>query len=139
MLTSLKRFPLVAVLVLATAFSAACDEDDPTDEDDDDGVWELTVLDLAAGTYEYKYHINGNWVDNMCDDAEWGDLISPQNEDETCAAAFGNGVITVSEGEDVTFTYTPPAGVTIDSISVPGQFNDWNPDAPGFAMTFNDD
>ena len=34
MLASLKRFPLVAILVLATAISA-CD-DDPTDEDDDD-------------------------------------------------------------------------------------------------------
>jgi len=138
MLTSLKRFPLVAVLVLATAFTAACD-DDPADEDDDDddGVWELTVLDLDAGTYEYKYHINGNWVDNMCDDPEWGDNISPQNEG--CVGGFGNATITVAQGEDVTFTYEPPAGVTVDSISVPGMFNNWNPDAPGFAMSLDDD
>ena len=32
------------------------------------------------------------------------------------------------------FFYTPPAGVTVTSVSVPGQFNDWNPNAPSAQM-----
>lgn len=130
------RFPLVAMLALAVAFTTGCDDDDdPTDEDGDDtvtftfdapagapavtsvnvpgefndpqwnpsdaafamteqsdGSWELTV-ELAPGTYEYKYYINGAWVENMCDDATWGDPVSPQNEG--CAGATNNATITV--------------------------------------------
>src|SRR5687768_9073678 len=113
MLQQLRRFPLVAVLVLAAAVSA-CDGDDPADPDDDDdddtetvtftftppagapevtsvavpgsfnlptawdptntdyamtesgGTWSVEV-ELEPGTYQYKYHINGAWVENMCD------------------------------------------------------------------------
>ncbi|HUF12609.1 MAG TPA: hypothetical protein VMN78_05900 [Longimicrobiales bacterium] len=136
MLQELKRFPLVAVLVLATAVSA-CDDDDPADPGDgtstvtftfdppagapavtsvtvpgefndptqwntndldfamteqSDDSWALTV-ELAPGAYEYKYFINGAWVENMCDDATWGDPVSPQNEG--CAGATNNATITV--------------------------------------------
>ena len=48
MLQQIKRFPLVAVLVLATAVSA-CDGDDPTDEDDDDNPEGTTTVTF---TYE---------------------------------------------------------------------------------------
>lgn len=41
MLQQIRRFPLVAILVLATAVSA-CGEDDPTDEGDDDGTSTVT-------------------------------------------------------------------------------------------------
>lgn len=41
MLQELKRFPLVAVLALATAVSA-CDDDDPADPGDDDGTSTVT-------------------------------------------------------------------------------------------------
>ncbi|MGH7448227.1 MAG: hypothetical protein ACRELT_11740 [Longimicrobiales bacterium] len=41
-----------------------------------DGVWSRSYT-LAAGDYEYKFHINGNWVDNMCSDQTWGD---PEHE-----------------------------------------------------------
>ena len=155
MLKSLKRFPLVAILVLATALSA-CGEDDPSDPNDDDddnpvgtttvtftydpadapnapeitavavpgqfntnpgewsptdpgfqmeeqsdGSWELTV-ELAPGTYEYKYHFNGDtWASNMCDDAVFGDVdgeVSPQNEG--CTGGFGNATITVVSDDE---------------------------------------
>jgi hypothetical protein len=35
------------------------------------GVWSRSYT-LAAGEYQYKFHINGNWVDNMCNDQTWG-------------------------------------------------------------------
>ena len=56
------------------------------------GTWSLE-LELAPGTYEYKYYINGAWVENMCADATWGDPVSPQNEG--CAGATNNATITV--------------------------------------------
>lgn len=139
MLQQLRRFPLVAVLVLATAVSA-CDGDDPADPDDDDdtetvtftftppagapavtsvlvpgsfnqptvwdntntdyamtesgGTWSLEV-ELEPGTYEYKYYINGEWVQDMCNDAVWGAAgtgdVSPQQEG--CDAADNNNAI----------------------------------------------
>jgi hypothetical protein len=36
-----------------------------------DGNWEL-ARQLPAGNYEYKFVINGNWVQHMCNDATWG-------------------------------------------------------------------
>lgn len=148
MLEGLKRFPLVAVLVLATGV-AACGDDDPTGNDDNpagtttvtftyeepagidvsavsvpgefntpdqwtptdpdfqmeevsEGNWELTV-ELAPGTYQYKYHFNGDtWPNNMCDDATFGDEngdISPQAEG--CHPTnFGNAIITVVSDDD---------------------------------------
>jgi hypothetical protein len=35
------------------------------------GTWRVTVP-LAAGRYEYKYRINGNWINNMCNDPTFG-------------------------------------------------------------------
>ena len=38
-----------------------------------DGSWK-TTLDLAPGTYQYKYFMNGStWPNNMCNDPTWGD------------------------------------------------------------------
>jgi hypothetical protein len=34
-------------------------------------VWSRSYT-LSPGEYEYKYHINGNWIDNMCNDGTWG-------------------------------------------------------------------
>jgi hypothetical protein len=37
-----------------------------------DGVWRLEV-DLEPGTYQYKYHFNGDtWAGNMCNHGTWG-------------------------------------------------------------------
>lgn len=135
MLQPIRRFPLIAVLVLGTALTA-CGGDDPSDPDDDDdpstvtftfdppagapevtsvtvpgvfnewnpaaagyamteqanGTWQLEV-ELEPGTYEYKYFVNGAWVENMCDDATWGDPVSPQNEG--CVGATNNATVTV--------------------------------------------
>lgn len=38
----------------------------------ENGVWSRTYT-LARGEYQYKFHINGNWVGNMCNDQTWGD------------------------------------------------------------------
>jgi hypothetical protein len=34
-------------------------------------VWSRSYT-LAPGEYQYKYHINGNWIGNMCNDGTWG-------------------------------------------------------------------
>ena len=65
-------------------------------------TWSLTV-ELEPGTYEYKYYINGAWVENMCDDATWGAAgtgdVSPQQEG--CDAADNNNaLITVVDDGD---------------------------------------
>jgi cyclomaltodextrinase / maltogenic alpha-amylase / neopullulanase len=36
-----------------------------------DGSWRA-VVDLSDGTYQYKYFINGTWIDDMCYDETWG-------------------------------------------------------------------
>jgi hypothetical protein len=35
------------------------------------GTWRL-VVQLDPGTYEYKFNINGDWIQNMCNDPTWG-------------------------------------------------------------------
>ncbi|HEX6588937.1 MAG TPA: hypothetical protein VF039_07940 [Longimicrobiales bacterium] len=79
----------------------------PTDpgfqmEEQADGSWELTV-ELAPGTYEYKYHFNGStWATDMCNDMTFGDAsghVSPQAE-ECNAADNGNAIITVVDDND---------------------------------------
>ena len=37
-----------------------------------DGRW-TARLRLPPGQHEYKYHINGTWPADMCDDRTWGD------------------------------------------------------------------
>jgi len=37
-----------------------------------DGTWMVRVQ-LADGQHEYKFHINGAWPVDMCDDGTWGD------------------------------------------------------------------
>ncbi len=37
-----------------------------------DGTW-LARVPLADARYEYKFHINGQWPTDMCDDPSWGD------------------------------------------------------------------
>ena len=48
-----------------------------------DGSWK-TTLQLAPGTYEYKFVMNGGtWPNNMCNDPTWGD---PNNGGKVDAA-----------------------------------------------------
>jgi hypothetical protein len=35
------------------------------------GVWSRSYT-LDSGEYEYKFHINGEWIGNMCNDGTWG-------------------------------------------------------------------
>jgi hypothetical protein len=64
------------------------------------GNWELR-RQLPAGPYQYKFVINGDWVQHMCNDATWGNpahnnrvdpAVTNCNED-----GFGgaNGMFTV--------------------------------------------
>ena len=40
------------------------------------GSW-TTTLNLAPGTYQYKFVMNGGtWPQNMCNDATWGDATT---------------------------------------------------------------
>lgn len=37
----------------------------------DDGSWQA-IVDLDDGSHQYKFYINGEWVDDMCYDETWG-------------------------------------------------------------------
>jgi hypothetical protein len=56
---------------------------------------------LPAGSYQYKFVINGNWVQHMCNDANWGSPAHNNRVDPAltgCTAdGFGgaNGNLTV--------------------------------------------
>ena len=48
-----------------------------------DGSWKATIP-LAAGTYQYKFVMNGNtWVSNMCNDPTWGNANNGGKVDAT--------------------------------------------------------
>ncbi|HSJ13301.1 MAG TPA: hypothetical protein VK939_02730 [Longimicrobiales bacterium] len=88
-------------------------------------TWTLP-MDLDPGVYEYKFYINGNWPDNMCNDGEWGQpgadgWIDPASD----GCNGGNAVIMISDQH--LFRYRPPAAApAITSVTVPGNFNGWD-------------
>ena len=88
---------------------------------DDNGVWTLT-MELAAGTYEYKFVVDGGWY------------TDPQND----SYANGNSVVAVyespvvSEGS-VTFKY---ANDYATKVEVFGSMNSWT---SGYTMTKGSD
>ena len=104
-------------------------------------IWTYTV-DLAAGTYQYKYQFNtaDGWAGNMCDEGTWGNpdygnAVDPDNDN--CEG--DNAVITIDEAGPHTFRYIVPAGVDpITQITVAGEFQDpqWTPGVDFFAETF---
>lgn len=90
-----------------------------------DGSWTL-VAPLDAGTYEYKFYINGGWPGDMCNDETWGHPSEDFWIDlEAASCNGGNAVITVLSPGPM-FTYEPPAGApAITSISMRGEINGW--------------
>ncbi|MDF1504518.1 alpha-amylase family glycosyl hydrolase [Roseisolibacter sp. H3M3-2] len=50
-----------------------------------DGSWSVRVP--AAGRHEFKLHVNGAWVADMCDDATWGDPSRARRVGSTAACA----------------------------------------------------
>jgi cyclomaltodextrinase / maltogenic alpha-amylase / neopullulanase len=84
-----------------------------------DGAWRA-LIPLDAGTYEYKFFINGAWPPDMCDDRTWGD---PQNDYWIDPDADGcvpdghdgyNAVVIIGGGADPAFSHAPddPAHVS---------------------------
>ena len=65
------------------------------------GIYEITVKDVAAGNYQYKIAIDGSWAENY----------GAQGE-----ADGTNMSVTVSELCDVTFTYNDISHLTVNSI-----------------------
>ena len=56
-----------------------------------DGTWRTSVT-LAEGTHQYKYVINGDtWVQNMCNDATWGDPAAGGKVDPNVTSCIDDG------------------------------------------------
>ncbi|MBD5464819.1 MAG: glycosidase [Lachnospiraceae bacterium] len=65
------------------------------------GIYEITVKNMAAGNYQYKIAIDGSWAENY----------GAQGEKDGA-----NMNLTVSELSDVTFTYNDISHLTVNSI-----------------------
>ena len=96
-------------------------------DDDGDGVFTCTLA-LAAGRYQYKFVVDGNWLadENAAETADDG--FGGQNSVVDVAvgaapAAPAGGAATTGEG--VLFSYD--AGGSVGSCYVAGEFNGWNP------------
>ena len=78
-----------------------------------DGVWTLT-MELAAGTYEYKFFVNGSsWIQDPKNSTRIGD---------NSAFTVGNIVSPEVKGNEVTFRYSAPSAT---SVSLRGDMNGW--------------
>lgn len=56
-----------------------------------DGSWKATIK-LNPGTYQYKYVMNGGtWVQNMCNDATWGDPANGNKVDPAVVNCVDDG------------------------------------------------
>lgn len=70
----------------------------------EDGLWSLTIADVAAGTYEFKV-TDGTWAN------AWGDAES--------GTEFGNYILVVENAGEVVITFNPADGSI--AVSVPGE------------------
>ena len=105
-----------------------------------DRTWMVTV-DLPAGTHEYKYVFNGDqWAGNMCDEGTWGhpengNMVDPNGTG--CVDGGENATITVETAGTHTFLYTvPEEAPEINTVSVAGSFQGWDPAATPMDETF---
>ena len=117
-----------------------------TDMKKDGNVYSYTV-ELEAGTYQYKYVVNGNWYTDPFNKETADDGSGNTNSTFTVTATGGGSTTTpdptpdpdpnpgttvtspvVKDGK-VTFNY---ASSTATKVEVFGNFNDW---ASGFEMT----
>ncbi|MBK8166880.1 MAG: hypothetical protein IPK64_13135 [bacterium] len=108
-----------------------------------DGTWTL-VMDLAPGTYQYKFVVDGSWLQDPLNAAAQDDGFGgknsvvkvPAGKDKIDAAAGGGAAgaaaaaapgAAAGDGElrSVEFAFTPViSGVT--NVFLAGSFNDWN-------------
>lgn len=116
----------------------------PLGDEDKDGVW-TGAIELAPGEYQYKFVVNGSqWISDesaasFVDDGYGGKnsvmLVAdqPLTVGRATAAAPGTQAAPAAPaapagGTDVTFRYQPVIG-GIQSVSVAGTFNGWDPAA----------
>ncbi|HUF13735.1 MAG TPA: hypothetical protein VMN78_11590 [Longimicrobiales bacterium] len=98
-----------------------------------DGRW-VAGIELAEGTYQYKYHFNGTtWAGNMCNEATWGDPDNGGQVDADLDSCEGeNAVRTIGTPQPTghTFLYIVPEGVGVEVVTAAGTFQpegaQWN-------------
>lgn len=59
-------------------------------EEQGDGRW-VRPVDLSEGATQYKYFINGAWIDDMCRDTTWGDPAADWVVDPDALACVSDG------------------------------------------------
>lgn len=92
---------------------------------DSKGVWKIT-LPLKIGTHQYKFVVDGNWLEDPLNPNKTEDGLGGQNsvvEVKTAprSAMTAGGPQVTKEG--VKFVYKNPAA---KSVFVAGDFNNWN-------------
>jgi len=129
-----------AGVYLAGEFNSWSDSADPLTNTD--GVWSL-VMNLAPGTYQYKFVVDGSWQadpgnPNATDDGFGGqnsELRVPAGQTAINAAAGTGAVAAAGPGaaaaggdgamRSVEFRYTPVIS-GVGAVYLAGSFNDWN-------------
>jgi cyclomaltodextrinase len=127
----------VGSIYLAGEFNGWNATGDPMTDPDGDGVYTVTKQ-LAAGSYQYKFVIDGNWTADPAATQTADDGFGGQNSVVTVGAggAVAGGAAVAAAGAataapatggdtaEVTFTYTPViAGV--QNVFLAGSFNGW--------------
>lgn len=84
-----------------------------------DGTWQA-IIDLADGSYQYKFFINGAWIDDMCFDETWGDpshgyVVDPDADGCVSDGYEGQNAVLTLGGVALEYRHTPtdPALVSI--------------------------
>lgn len=84
-----------------------------------DGSW-LRRVDLPDGTTQYKYVINGEWVNDMCWDPVWGDpdrdyVVDPDADGCTSDGFQGRNAVVVLGDVPLDFRHSPasPADLSV--------------------------
>jgi cyclomaltodextrinase / maltogenic alpha-amylase / neopullulanase len=123
--------PGAASVYLAGEFNNWSDSAQAMNDDDGDGIFELTI-ELAAGTYQYKFVVDGNWQEDP-------------NATEFRDDGFGgkNSVLQVGAGDAAPQTVATPnaapdgsrtvrfvaAGNGAQQVYLAGDFNSWSDSA----------
>ncbi|MBC8425479.1 hypothetical protein H8E07_15270 [bacterium] len=100
---------------------------DAMSDPDGDGVYTIS-LDLAAGSYQYKFVVDGNWFADPAAAETADDGFGGQNSVVTVGAGGGGAVAApaAASGEvQVAFAYD--AGGAVGSCYLAGEMNGWNP------------
>jgi glycosidase len=130
--------PGAAKVNLAGEFNGWSDAANPMTNKD--GIWTLT-LNLAPGSYQYKFVVDGTWTQDPLNPAAVDDGLGgknslfkvPAGKDKIEAAASGGDAVGAAgapgggDGEmrSVEFAFTPViSGIT--NVFLAGTFNDWN-------------